>query len=244
MLDFSRYALYDARRTTRLTLEPMGRAELLSGLPGELVVTSPVLAAMLGAEVMGDAQLLARREELSSLDEDSALRLWLNPFPAEDGRTVFISTPDALPEVDGTPDWSIRSAGFLIGPVEGVCDWVRTVSDAESADEIRRTLSAILSGTCEPPHAAKLVELSSNIVLQRWPVRCGNPIRSLSAATQAWPEVRYPEEDFVFRLREDALEREVVRKKMPDVSGGEGTEGAAVPGVGMPGAGEAPPYVG
>ena len=75
-------------------------------------------------------------------------------------------------------------------------------------------------------------------------MRCGNPIRSLSAATQAWPEVRYPEEDFVFRLREDALEREVVRKKMPDVSGGEGTEGAAVPGVGMPGAGEAPPYVG
>lgn len=201
MMDFSRYALYDEHRTVRLTLEPLSLRELLDSMPGELLITSPVLAARLDREVVSDGELLERRDELDGLDEDSALRIWMTELPSADGRTVFLSAPDALADTDGAPDWSIVCAGLLVGSVEDLCGWVRGVSDADDAESIRHVLSAILSGTVTPPHAARLTELASGRVLQSWPVRCGNPIPALSAAAQAWPDVRWTEEDFSFSLK-------------------------------------------
>ena len=37
MLDLQRYAFYDAKRTMRLTLEPVSILEMLQDLPGELL---------------------------------------------------------------------------------------------------------------------------------------------------------------------------------------------------------------
>ena len=48
MLDLQRYAFYDAKRTMRLTLEPVSILEMLQDLPGELLFSAPLPAARLG----------------------------------------------------------------------------------------------------------------------------------------------------------------------------------------------------
>ena len=40
MLDLQRYAFYDAKRTMRLTLEPVSILEMLQDLPGELLFSA------------------------------------------------------------------------------------------------------------------------------------------------------------------------------------------------------------
>ena len=45
MLDLQRYAFYDAKRTMRLTLEPVSILEMLQDLPGELLFSAPLPAA-------------------------------------------------------------------------------------------------------------------------------------------------------------------------------------------------------
>lgn len=203
MMDFAHYALYNESRTLRLSLEPVSREALLESMPGELIITHPLLAARLGREWVTDEELLERRDELDALDEDSALRIWLTTLPSADGRTVFFSAPDGLADTDGAPDWAITCAGFLVGSVEKLCDWVKEVSEADDPESIRHVLSAIFSDTLEPPHAAKLTDLTTNEVLQMWPIHYGNPIPALSAAAQAWPAVCYTEEDFTFFLKAD-----------------------------------------
>lgn len=203
MIDFSRYALFDRARTMRLSLEALPRESLIADIPGELAVASPILAAMLGIERLTEEVMLARSDEFAALDEETAFRLWTSPAASADGRTVFISAPDALPEMDGTPDWGIASAGFLIGSAEEMLRWAGSLTGAETTEGMRLELSKILSGTCEPPHAAVLTDLVQGTEIMRWPVKCGNPIRALSAAAAQWPEVRYAEDDFRFTLRED-----------------------------------------
>lgn len=207
MMEFSNYALYDENRTLRLSLEPIGQKELLESMPGELIITHPLLAARLGRELVADEELLERRDELDALDEDSALRIWLTTLPSLDGRTIFLSAPDGLADTDGAPDWSITCAGFLVGSVEKLCDWVKRVSEADDPDAIRYVLSAIFSDTMESPHAVKLTDLTTQKVLQIWPIRFGNPIPALSAAAKAWPTVRYTEEDFTFTLKKDLVSK-------------------------------------
>ena len=51
MLDLQRYAFYDAKRTMRLTLEPVSILEMLQDLPGELLFSAPLPAASLGVPV-------------------------------------------------------------------------------------------------------------------------------------------------------------------------------------------------
>ncbi|MDO5532357.1 hypothetical protein [Sutterella sp.] len=204
MLDLSNFALYDAARTMRLSIESVPREELLAGIPAELVVASPALAERLHVPAASEEELLRRRAEFAALDEETGWRLWVNPVPAPDGRTVFLSAPDALPVTDGAPDHAIASAGFIVGDTAGVLEWVMQVTDAETEEAALTALSALLSGTGEPPHAARLTELATGAVLMSWPIRAGNPIRALSAAAKGWPEVRFREEDFVFTLRPEA----------------------------------------
>lgn len=203
MIDLSHYVLYDAARTLRLSLEPVARAELLRELPGELVVCSPLLAFRLGCEAVSLDVMTGRAAEFAQLDEESAFRLWENPVAAADGRTVFISAPDSLPDAAGAPDFGLASAGFLIGGTAEILDWVTSVTDAGDADTARLELSRLLSGAGETPHAVRLTECATGAVLQRWPVRCGNPLRALTAAARSWPEVRYAEDDFTFTLKSD-----------------------------------------
>lgn len=206
MIDLSHYVLYDAARTLRLSLEPVPRGELLRELPGELVVSSLLLAFRLGCEATSVDVMTGRAAEFAELDEESAFRLWENPVAAADGRTVFVSAPDSLPDVAGAPDFGLASAGFLIGGTAEILDWVMSVTDAEDADEARLELSRLLSGTGETPHAVRLTECATGAVLQRWPVRCGNPLRALTASARSWPEVRYAEDDFTFTLKSDLAE--------------------------------------
>ena len=203
MLDFSHYALYDSARTMRLSLEPMTRTQMLADFPGEIVISSPLLATRLGCEAADAEAMQRRREEFAALDEESALRIWLNRTPARDGRIAYVSAPDSLPDVEEEPDWGISSAGFLIGSVAEIAGWVKRMTDADDPASILRELSRILSGCSEPPHAAQLTDLSTGAVIMTWPVRCANPIHALSAAAESWPEVRYREEDFDFSLKSD-----------------------------------------
>ena len=193
MLDFSHYALYDSARTMRLSLEPMTRTQMLADFPGEIVISSPLLAARLGCEAADAEAMQRRREEFAALDRT----------PARDGRIAYVSAPDSLPDVEEEPDWGISSAGFLIGSVAEISEWVKRMTDADDPASILRELSRILSGCSEPPHAAQLTDLSTGAVIMTWPVRCANPIHALSAAAESWPEVRYREEDFDFSLKSD-----------------------------------------
>ena len=115
MLDLQRYAFYDAKRTMRLTLEPVSILEMLQDLPGELLFSAPLPAARLGVPCASPDVMHARAAEFAQFDEETAFRLWFNPEPSADGRSVYVSAPDALPEMNGAPDFGIASAGFLIG---------------------------------------------------------------------------------------------------------------------------------
>lgn len=205
MLDLQRYAFYDAKRTMRLTLEPVSILEMLQDLPGELLFSAPLPAARLGVPCASPDVMHARAAEFAQFDEETAFRLWFNPEPSADGRSVYVSAPDALPEMNGAPDFSIASAGFLIGSTFEMLQWVQSLTAAQTPDEQRSELSKMLSAACEPPHAAILTELSSSTELMRWPVQCGNPIRALSQAAAQWPEVKFAEDDFEFTLKPDLI---------------------------------------
>ena len=112
MLDLQRYAFYDAKRTMRLTLEPVSILEMLQDLPGELLFSAPLPAARLGVPCASPDVMHARAAEFAQFDEETAFRLWFNPEPSADGRSVYVSAPDALPEMNGAPDFGIASAGF------------------------------------------------------------------------------------------------------------------------------------
>ena len=159
MLDLQRYAFYDAKRTMRLTLEPVSILEMLQDLPGELLFSAPLPAARLGVPCASPDVMHARAAEFAQFDEETAFRLWFNPEPSADGRSVYVSAPDALPEMNGAPDFSIASAGFLIGSTFEMLQWVQSLTGAQTPDEQRSELSKMLSAACEPPHAAILTEL-------------------------------------------------------------------------------------
>ena len=165
MLDLQRYAFYDAKRTMRLTLEPVSILEMLQDLPGELLFSAPLPAARLGVPCASPDVMHARAAEFAQFDEETAFRLWFNPEPSADGRSVYVSAPDALPEMNGAPDFGIASAGFLIGSTLEMLQWVQSLTGAETPDEQRSELSKMLSAACEPPHAAILTELSSGTEL-------------------------------------------------------------------------------
>lgn len=48
----------------------------------------------------------------------------------------------------------------------------------------------------------RLTETATGNVLALWPVRNDNPLKALARATESYPEVRYDDEDFEFRLIE------------------------------------------
>ena len=77
----------------------------------------------------------------------------------------------------------------------------------ETPEEIRESLSRFLSRDLERMvRAVELVDLAADAVLMKWPVLHENPLRAIRAATESYPEVRYEEADFEFRLRQDAAE--------------------------------------
>lgn len=207
MIDFKRYAFYDRDRTMRLTLEPMSREALLAAIPGEIVAASALLAARLGLERAPDELLRARAAEFAALDEETGFRLWINAPADREGRTVYVSAPDAMPDVGDAPDWCIASGGFLIGSAEEILAWAGSHAGLETVEECRDELCRILSGVTEAPHAAVLRETATDREIMSWPVRCGNPIRALSAAAAQWPEVCYAEDDFDFALKPDLTDR-------------------------------------
>lgn len=51
MLDLQRYAFYDAKRTMRLTLEPVSILEMLQDLPGELLFSSTASCCQTGCSL-------------------------------------------------------------------------------------------------------------------------------------------------------------------------------------------------
>ena len=79
MLDLQRYAFYDAKRTMRLTLEPVSILEMLQDLPGELLFSAPLPAARLGVPCASPDVMHARAAEFAQFDEETAFRLW---FPS------------------------------------------------------------------------------------------------------------------------------------------------------------------
>ena len=79
MLDLQRYAFYDAKRTMRLTLEPVSILEMLQDLPGELLFSAPLPAARLGVPCASPDVMHARAAEFAQFDEETAFRLWFNP---------------------------------------------------------------------------------------------------------------------------------------------------------------------
>lgn len=96
MLDLQRYAFYDAKRTMRLTLEPVSILEMLQDLPGELLFSAPLPAARLGVPCASPDVMHARAAEFAQFDEETAFRLWFNPEPSADGRSVYVSAPLSL----------------------------------------------------------------------------------------------------------------------------------------------------
>ena len=72
-----------------------------------------------------------------------------------------------------------------------------------AADDIAACLSHFLSiDLLRSESAVRLTETATGNVLALWPVRNDNPLKALARATESYPEVRYDEEDFVFRLIE------------------------------------------
>lgn len=205
MFDPERFVFYDAKRTLMLTVGPLSRREALQQLPGEIVVWDPVLAARLGLDPVPPEVMNIRSREFRELDEDELLRIWRSPVPSSDGRTVFVSPPDALPDSGDAPDWGLLSAGFIAGSLEPLVDWVRTTYGAEDPSEIRTALSRWLSIDAErTERAVQLVDLAAEAVIAQWPILHDNPLRAFNAAAASWPEVRYGELDFDFALKPEA----------------------------------------
>lgn len=73
MLDLQRYAFYDAKRTMRLTLEPVSILEMLQDLPGELLFSAPLPAARLGVPCASPDVMHARAAEFAQFDEETGL---------------------------------------------------------------------------------------------------------------------------------------------------------------------------
>ena len=92
MLDLQRYAFYDAKRTMRLTLEPVSILEMLQDLPGELLFSAPLPAARLGVPCASPDVMHARAAEFAQFDEETAFRLWFNPEPSAEAFTYPLPT--------------------------------------------------------------------------------------------------------------------------------------------------------
>lgn len=206
MFDPQRFMRFDAKRTLMLAAAPLSRAEALGELPGELVVSDERLAAHLGLEALPPEVMNSRAEEFAALEEGDVWRLWLNPTPTVDGRTVFISPVDALPDVAGAPDWGLASAGFLAASGEVLEEWTASMY-GWAPEDFREAVSRFLSiDVLLTDRAVELVELDGGAVLNRWPILHDNPLRALQKATESYPEVRFGEEDFDFMLKPDAAE--------------------------------------
>lgn len=192
------FRLYDAERSLMLTIGPLGRREALAGLPGELFLGNPLLAARLGIEPIPESVMNERQAEFASLDETSLLRIWFNPTGGPDGRDVLASPADALPETGTAPDWGLVSAGWFVTDPMTLADWAE---ERYETDDVLLALSTFLSKDIdEEGEAVRLVETATQRILNVWPVQHENPLRALRLATQSWPEVRYAEEDFRFVL--------------------------------------------
>ena len=113
MLDLQRYAFYDAKRTMRLTLEPVSILEMLQDLPGELLFSAPLPAARLGVPCASPDVMHARAAEFAQFDEETAFRLWFNPEPSADGRSVYVSAPDAQFPEFGERELVQKNADFI-----------------------------------------------------------------------------------------------------------------------------------
>lgn len=200
MFDPNRFQLFDAARTLTLTIGPVSRSDVLADFPAELIVSDEILAARLGVEPVPPSVITARIPELKALDEEAVRRLWMNPVSTPDGRTVFVSPVDALPDTGDTADWGLRSAGFLVSDPAVLGDWVE---ENYATDDIAAALSHFLSiDLMRSESAVRLTETATGNVLALWPVRNDNPLKALARATESYPEVRYDDEDFEFRLIE------------------------------------------
>lgn len=200
MFDPNRFQLFDAARTLMLTIGPVSRSDVLADFPAELIVSDEILAARLGVEPVPPSVITARIPELKALDEESVRRLWMNPVSTPDGRTVFVSPVDALPDTGDTADWGLRSAGFLVSDPAVLGDWVE---ENYATDDIAAALSHFLSiDLMRSESAVRLTETATGNVLALWPVRNDNPLKAFARATESYPEVRYDDEDFEFRLIE------------------------------------------
>ena len=204
MFDPERFQLYDASRSLMLAVAPLARSEALALLPGEFAVADRLLAKRLGIEPLTEEMMAERAAEFAALPEEKILRIWVNPVLNSDGCDVFVSPPDALPDVGGAPDWGLSSAGFLLTDIEALSEWIRTTYGVETPEEIRESISRFLSFDLERMvRAVELVDLAQERVLMKWPVLHENPLRAFRAATESYPEVRYAEGDFEFRLKQD-----------------------------------------
>ena len=191
--------LFDAERRLMLTVRSASTADLLAEIPGEFFVWDEVLAARIGISPAPQEAADARSLEVSALDEDSALRLWRLPKAGREGLDVFAAPIDALPDTGDAPDWGLSSAGWLLGDAEALLGWATNAYGDEA--ELFSSLSRFLSIDVLKPHSAvHLVDRESGRTLQIWPVWNENPLRALSLAAAAYPEVRYEESDFEFRL--------------------------------------------
>ena len=137
MFDPNRFQLFDAARTLTLTIGPVSRSDVLADFPAELIVSDEILAARLGVEPVPPSVITARIPELKALDEESVRRLWVNPVPTSDGRTVFVSPVDALPDTGDAADWGLRSAGFLVSDPAVLGEAVAIMEASGSIDYAR-----------------------------------------------------------------------------------------------------------
>lgn len=204
MFDLHRFMRFDAKRTLMLTTAPLSRREALGELPGELIVSDERLAEHIGLESVPPEVMNARSDEWALLEEGELWRLWRSPTPTTDGRTIFISPVDALPDVSGAPDWGLASSGFLVAGAEALGEWTQSVY-GWPAEDFREAVSRFLSiDVLQMDRAVELVDLASGAALNRWPILHDNPLRALQKASESYPEVRFCEEDFEYSLKADA----------------------------------------
>lgn len=204
MFDLHRFMRFDAKRTLMLATAPLPRREALGELPGELIVSDERLAEHLGLECVPPEVMNARSDEWALLEEGELWRLWRSPTPTADGRSIFISPVDALPDVSGAPDWGLASSGFLVAGAEALGEWTQSVY-GWPAEDFREAVSRFLSiDVLQMDRAVELVDLASGAALNRWPILHDNPLRALQKAAESYPEVRFCEEDFAFSLKADA----------------------------------------
>ncbi len=199
-----RFTLYNADHSLKLTVEPLPREEALALFPGTFIVADAMLAKTLGVSAVSADEMNARAAEFAAMPEESILRLWVSSAPTSDGRTVFVSPLDSLPDVGDAPDWGLKSAGYLLGDIEALSSWLQTTYEVESAEDIRRALSKFLSeDLAKMDRAVVLIETETENILMYWPILWDNPILARRASTSAYPEVCYTDSDFDFSLKRD-----------------------------------------